>query len=206
MRSAELRKRMAQTIFIIRHAEKPSGDGAAGVDATGALNPKSLTTRGWQRAGAWVELFAPSLAEPALPRPTDIFASAPVGHHTDDAVAEGSKSMRPVETVTPLATKLGIAVNQSFSRGRETDLGQALSGVQGVILVCWQHEAIFDIAAALSPTPAGLPGVWPGSCFNVMLKFFRNDPDSAWTFEQIVPSMLDGDSTSPLGVGALRYG
>src|SRR3981081_661734 len=44
-----------QTILIIRHAEKPESDSDSGdgVDATGALDPKSLTPRGWQRAGVW---------------------------------------------------------------------------------------------------------------------------------------------------------
>ena len=65
-----------QTILIIRHADKPGGDG--GVDATGMPDKDSLTPRGWQRAGIWVDLFAPSLAQPpVLPKPNAIFASAP---------------------------------------------------------------------------------------------------------------------------------
>jgi hypothetical protein len=187
---------MPQTIFIIRHAEKPGADETGGVDVTGSVDARSLTPRGWQRAGAWAEMLSPSLAQPALPRPTAIFASAPVGHHGDAAVNGGSKSRRPLETVTPLADKLGIEVDLRFSKGNESDLAQSLSGIDGVALVCWQHEAILDIANALDPAPEGLPEKWPGDRFNVIFKFSRADNASAWKFQQIVPKMLDGDVTS----------
>ena len=71
-----------QTILIIRHAEKPEPGGDSGVDFTGAPDPRSLTVRGWQRAGAWAELFVPALGQKsALPTPTTLFASDPTGHH-----------------------------------------------------------------------------------------------------------------------------
>ena len=66
-----------QTILIIRHAEKPEPGGDSGVDHTGAPDPRSLTVRGWQRAGAWAELFVPALGQKsALPTPTAMFAAA----------------------------------------------------------------------------------------------------------------------------------
>ena len=44
---------MAPRILLIRHAEKPDGqDGGVNVD--GACDEKSLTVRGWQRAGALI--------------------------------------------------------------------------------------------------------------------------------------------------------
>ena len=187
-----------QTIFIIRHAEKPDGNGSGGIDDTGAADPESLTPRGWQRAGAWAELFAPSLAEPALPPPTTLFASAPASGHNNAAGNGGSKSRRPLETITPLAAKLGVTVALAFSKGDESALAQTLSDTEGVVLVCWQHEAIFAIANALVPTPSGLPAVWPGDRFNVILKFSRTGTALPWTFQQIVPKMLDGDSTNPI--------
>ena len=69
---------MAETILIIRHAEKPTLGGDSGVDLSGAESSHSLTPRGWQRAGAWAQLFVPPLGQkPALPTPTALFASAP---------------------------------------------------------------------------------------------------------------------------------
>ena len=68
-----------QTIYMIRHAEKPNGIGPAGIDESGNPDGESLTPRGWQRAGAWTELFAPSLADSVLTTPTSLFASNPGG-------------------------------------------------------------------------------------------------------------------------------
>jgi hypothetical protein len=189
---------MPQTIYIIRHAEKPDGGDVVGVDGTGATDAKSLTPRGWQRAGAWAELFSPSLGEPVLSKPTYIYASAPATHHDIAAGTAGSKSRRPLETGAPLAAKLGIQVDLQFAKGQEASLGQTLSAQDGVILVCWQHEAILDIANALSPAPQGLPAAWHGDRFNVIFKFSRFNKASAWAFQQIVPQMLDGDSENPL--------
>jgi len=81
--------------MFIRHAEKPGvpGDGkGGGVQPDGSQDGESLTVRGWQRAGALVQFFA----RPEL-KPGVIFASG-LGH--------GSKSKRPMQTVTPLADLL----------------------------------------------------------------------------------------------------
>ena len=186
-----------QTILIIRHADKPGGD--AGVDATGMPDKDSLTPRGWQRAGIWVDLFAPSLGQPlVLPKPSAIFASAPATKAEIAAGHGGSKSRRPLETIWSLATKLGIDVDLHFVKGQEADLAAALSRSDGVTLVCWQHEDIAAIANALSPPPQGVPDNWPGDCFNVVFCFDRSEAGAAWTFQQFVPVMLKGDRATPI--------
>ena len=154
----------AQTIVIIRHAEKPEPGGHAGVDATGAPDAKSLTPRGWQRAGIWTEIFAPSIGPPpVLPRPTAIFASAPETHGQKAAGEEGGRSRRPLETVTSLAAKLGIDVDLRFTKGKEDALATAVSTLQGVALVCWQHEKIIAIARALAPMRTRFPTTGPAT-------------------------------------------
>jgi hypothetical protein len=181
--------------MIIRHAEKPDADGNTAVNESGQADPRSLIPRGWQRAGAWAELFQPSLGQQTkLPRPAAIFASAPAKQHDDN----GSKSRRPLETVSPLAAKLGIAVDTRFSKGDEQALAAEIGGLDGVVLVCWQHEDIPAIAAALAPAPAGVPARWPDSCFNVIFRFDRADQDSPWAFQQVVPVMLAGDEPNPM--------
>ena len=47
-------------IMLIRHAEKPNGDGGPGLMPDGAQNPEALTALGWTRANALVGLFAPA--------------------------------------------------------------------------------------------------------------------------------------------------
>jgi hypothetical protein len=185
----------AQTILIIRHADKPEPGGDGGIDLSGSPDRRSLTPRGWQRAGVWTELFAPSLGQPPmLPKPTAIFASAPATHAEIAAGDEGSKSRRPVETVTALAAKLGIPIDQRFTKGREADLATAISTVEGVVLVCWQHEDIAAIAKELAPDAQAIPDDWPGNRFNVIFKFDRPNSASPWSFEQVVPVMLAGDT------------
>ena len=70
----------AARIMIIRHAEKPDPGKTLGVSPTGHEDPRSLSVRGWQRAGALVALFGPERlrrANPLLATPTAIFASRP---------------------------------------------------------------------------------------------------------------------------------
>jgi broad specificity phosphatase PhoE len=186
------------TILLMRHAEKPEKDGKVhGVDATGQEDGKSLTPRGWQRAGAWCELFVPSLGSSSpLPRPAAIFASAPAGHHELASGEGGSKSRRPLETITPLAARLGIAVDIRFTKGQEAELAAALSTMQGIVLVCWQHEDIAKIAEALTPKPHQIPEDWPSDRFNVVFRLDRSGDASAWAFQQVVPVMLDGDKAT----------
>src|SRR4051794_27889179 len=69
----------APLIMIIRHAEKPlPSNRSRGITAGGRRDKRSLTVTGWQRAGALVELFAPSRGVPleGLRRPDCIYCSA----------------------------------------------------------------------------------------------------------------------------------
>src|SRR5262245_2037097 len=98
-------------IMLIRHAEKPYGT-HYGVTEHGNRNAESLIVRGWQRAGALVALFDPavgSLQNPYLVVPTAIYASNPVtvASSTKKGKKIGSKSQRPLQTITPLAARLG---------------------------------------------------------------------------------------------------
>ena len=189
-----------QTLLLIRHAEKPEDGQPGGVAMDGTADRRSLTPRGWQRAGCWTELFAPSLGGNAvLPRPQAIFASVPASAHDFAADGAGSKSRRPLETVSMLAEKLNVEVDLRFSKGQEAALGGVLSGIQGATLVCWQHEDIGAIASALSPRPIELPGKWPSDRFNVILRFVRNGGAKAqWSFDQLAPLMFKGDSSSKI--------
>ena len=182
-----------QTVLIIRHAEKPEPPWGAGVDQTGNPDERSLAPRGWQRAGAWAELFVPSLGGVAsLPRPTRVVASAYKEHLTGTL---GGKSRRPEQTVAPLADKLGLEVDLSFTKGLERALAATLAARDGVevALVCWQHEAIPDIARALAPDADDIPPKWPESCYNVVFRLCRPDGASQWSFDQVAPVMLEGD-------------
>jgi hypothetical protein len=110
----------------------------------------------------------------------------------------GSKSHRPSETVRFLAEKLGINVDERFSKGEEAALATTVSAVQGVVLVCWQHEDIVAIARVLAPDASTIPNHWPGDRFNVIFKFEKPDGASSWTFGQTSLIMLAGDTSLPI--------
>jgi hypothetical protein len=189
----------AQTILIIRHADKP-GDGAPlGVNAEGVNDDKSLTPFGWQRAGVWAELFSrPPGGKSLIETPAAVYASAPATEHERATGGGGSKSRRPLETVTATAGKLGLHVNLQFSKGQETDLAAELVKSAGVTLVCWQHEDIVAMAQAIAPGNPRIPAAWPGDRFNVAFRLQRNDANSSWAFDQTAPVMLPGDSDSAI--------
>jgi len=95
--------------MLIRHAERPAKIGAPyGIKPNGDRDVNSLSTVGWQRAGALVALFGPAkgpLQDSRLVVPTMLFATD-IGH--------GSESKREQQTITPLASKLGLDVNSKY--------------------------------------------------------------------------------------------
>jgi len=133
---------MPSKIMLIRHAEKPHGSDQ-GVTDKGEPDPESLIVRGWQRAGALVALFDPAegaLQNTNLAVPTVIYASNPVT--SSDASGDkagkkkiGSKSERPLETITPLAKRLNLSPDLSFVEGQEHDLATAVLKASGVVLI-----------------------------------------------------------------------
>jgi broad specificity phosphatase PhoE len=177
-------------IMLIRHAERPNGDG--GVMPDGTTNPEALTARGWQRANALVQLFVPPdghFTNPDLATPRTIFASG-IGHH--------SKSLRPQQTVTPLAAKLGLSINTSFPKGNESGLTQAAKAIGGIVLVAWEHEAIPEIAELVVGSNQGIPQHWSGGRFDLVWVFDRTNGGEQWRFTQVPQELLSGDSSDPI--------
>ena len=184
----------AATVMIIRHAEKPPASSAPfGVQADGTQDAESLTTVGWTRAGALVELFAPRTAKGAftqvrdgLLRPTTIFAA--------DPGAKGSK--RPQQTVTALAAVLGLKLDLTYRKGDEAGLADKLRSVTGAVVVAWEHENIGDILAGLGTITPAPPTDWPDSRFDVV--YVLTGSGSAWSFRQVAQMLLAGDSADPI--------
>lgn len=178
-----------QVIMIIRHAEKPKRSGNANaITPEGGCDKHSLTVAGWIRAGALAALFAPPSGEP------------PAGLHRPDAVYgpayEEGRSKRSVQTVTPLAARLGLDVVTRYVAGDEAHLADELSARPGATLVAWKHSAIHKIAEHLghvTPTP---PAHWPGSRYDVVWTFTRNG--SGWRFAQVPQMLLPGDLPYPI--------
>jgi hypothetical protein len=175
-------------IIVVRHAEKPNGE--AGLMPDGSQNPEALTATGWKRANALVGLFDPANgASPRAPlaKPKSLFAS-------------GSESLRPKQTITPLATALALPIT-TFPKGQEVQLVAAVKTAEGPTLISWQHEAIPLIATLIRGGADGIPPKWPGQRFDLVWVLDRQE-NGTWTFAQAPQLLLPGDSEKPIGLNA----
>jgi hypothetical protein len=136
-------------VFIIRHAEKPVGEG----------KDPNLTPQGFERARALPSLFVmtPGANQPArFPRPNYLFAAA---------ATKGSN--RPIETITPLAQTLRLGINHDYVDAETGPLAKELmSGRYAgkVVVVSWHHGEIPHLAQALGVTDA--PKHWDPAVFD----------------------------------------
>jgi hypothetical protein len=177
----------AAKIMLIRHAEKPNGDGDPGLMPNGAENPRALSATGWKRANALAGLFNPpdgALARPPLAKPSSLFAS-------------GSESLRPKQTIAPLAAVLNLSV-RTFLKGQEVELVAAAKGADDPILISWQHEAIPEIAALICSRADDIPPRWPSHRFDLIWAFDLQ-ASGTWRFTQLPELVMPGDSTAPIG-------
>lgn len=196
-----------QTIFVIRHGEKPPdptgpglGDqesasrGPVGVDIDGNPNPHSLIPRGWQRSGALAALFAPAtgLLRSGLAVPGQLLSPS-------YGSASKTAARRTSQTILGLSTRSGVPIDSPYAEGEEKALAQTLvKHSTGTVLVCWEHHHIPDIATAI-PTTAGtvMPTTWPGDRFDVIWSFTLVEGDAnppRYNFAQIPQQLLAGDN------------
>lgn len=180
----------APVIMVIRHGEKPAkSQPVAGIDLSGRPDLRSLTEQGWTRAAYLVDLFTPTdTGHAPLQCPRVIYASGQGG-----SAGEGTRSR---ETVGPLAAALGIPVNTTFSRGQEAALADEAAHQAAPVLICWQHQSIPAIAAALRPATPAPPATWADDRYDVVWAF---TPTSVgWEFAQVPELLLPGDSPTGL--------
>ena len=176
-------------IMIIRHAEKPQPAGSPyGVTPHGHQDPHSLTVTGWIRAGALVELFAPSRGQPlaGLRRPDTIYASAHSGGH----------SKRSIQTVDPLAARLGLQVVKHYAAGEEAHLAKEVDTRPGATLIAWHHEAIHSICHHLGTVDPRPPEHWPSDRFDLIWTFTHDG--HGWRFAQVPQLLLPSDLPHPI--------
>ena len=170
-------------VMIIRHGEKPDGT-TPGIDENGDEDDSSLTTVGWERAHALVDLFDPPHGTPPSPlaRPDRIYAAG---------VTDDGEGQRTRETVTPLADALGVPVDTELGRGDEKKLVTDVLAQSGSTLISWQHGGIPEIVddfPSVSPKP---PEEWPSDRFDVVWTLTRTA--DGWHFTQTPELVLTDD-------------
>jgi hypothetical protein len=179
-------------IMIIRHGEKqPESGPPHSITLDGVRDPASLTVRGWQRAGALVRFFAPVngvFMNPHLAQPTYLYGMAPVkeGH-----------SVRPQETITPLRDALlgeNVPWNFGIESGHEKELVEDVMCQAGVVLICWEHQQIVDIASYIPVEGQAVPAKWPGERFDLVWVFDLDPITGHYTFTVTTQQLLPCDS------------
>ena len=185
--------RQATKIMLIRHAEKPSNSPPPhGVTIEGVRETESLTVRGWQRAGALASFFAPtngSFQDPALAVPQFLYASKPT---------KRNGSRRPIETITPLADKLAIRINSNYQKDEAKEMLEEVFLCAGVVLICWQHEFLPEIANKILGNKTTAPQDWPEDRFDMVWVFDHNAATGHYDFKQVPQSLLMGDWATPI--------
>lgn len=168
-------------ILIVRHGEKPG-------DPNDSHDGSDLSSRGYQRAGA----LAPYIADQYGP-PDFLFATQASKH-----------SNRPVETLVPLATRLGLDIHSSYGDGEYGKLADHLLSdpkyAGKTILICWHHGEIPALTAALGAQPPKNPpkDKWPPEVFDrVWLIAYPTEDDpsaGALPVANLPQRLLYGDS------------
>jgi hypothetical protein len=174
--------------MIIRHAEKPEPGTSHGVTPAGHYDSRSLTVPGWVRAGALITLFAcDARASPrGLPRPDRVYGAAFRHGH----------SKREIQTVGPLAARLGVEVDTRYRSGEEARLAEEIRDLPGTTLVCWHHNRIHAIAENLGAVTPDPPPRWPDDRFDVVWTFTGSA--TGWEFAQVPQLFLPGDLADPI--------
>ncbi|HTU22157.1 MAG TPA: histidine phosphatase family protein [Gemmataceae bacterium] len=181
-----------QHILIIRHAEK-----------TGDKADVHLSKQGKERAEVLDQLFAVSKARPhSFPRPDFIFAAS---HQKD--------SQRPLETVTLLARKLKLSINNEYNskkppassttkdkkkaakKKRMQELRDEIFGSPKyfgkTILVAWRHSTIPELAKTLGASK--VPAKWDDKVFDRVWQITYADDGKA-IFRDLPQRLLPGDA------------
>lgn len=161
-------------VVIIRHGEKP---------ATG----NELDPQGWQRAQALVGFFETDPAVIRYGTPAAIYAMAPKG-------PDGT--LRPIETVTPLAQHLGLTIDEDYTK---KEMPQVVADIMGnpaydgrMVLICWEHKAIPELVRDFGWTQG--PDQWPGGDVYDRAWILNFTGDQVTSFQDIPEHVLPGDS------------
>ena len=159
-------------VIVIRHAEAaPEGP--------------NLSARGQERAAALVPYF--------LGRPEVLQFKTPAAIYAQKSTNK-RPSLRPTQTVDALAAALKLPVLQFPHHEFEKIVDEIKSKpmYEGkMVLICWEHSAIVDIAKAFGLKDA--PEKWKGRASDRCWMFtFTNDGKAR--FRDVPQKLLFGDS------------
>ncbi|MGZ3658342.1 MAG: histidine phosphatase family protein [Bdellovibrionota bacterium] len=158
-------------VLLFRHGEKPD----SGPD---------LSDQGWERAKALPSLFT---------RPEFQSFGAPVVLFAQKPKADGSQ-IRPFETLKYVAEGFRQEINTTFERDDVSGIVKEIRenpAYQGkLVVVCWEHNVMEDIAAGLGVRPKP---IYPNDRFDRSWLLTYSAADAAPRFQDLPEHLLPGD-------------
>lgn len=161
------------------------------IDENGKANADGLIPQGWERAGGLVVLFAPNgkTLSSTLPSPGALISPQyPQPGH------------RPYYTLLPLSQRLGLTIQSEYAVDADpAAIARSLLAMDTeVVLVCWEHQHLLNIAAAVAAAAPmtnqdDVPTSWPDDRFDVIWRFDLNAQSREWTFKSIGQQLIAGD-------------
>ncbi|PCR98296.1 flagellar basal body-associated protein FliL [Pseudomonas fluorescens] len=164
------------TVLIIRHAEKPT-EGTV------------LNARGEQRAQAYVDYFNPLKLDGQTLTPERLIAAG------DSPVSSRSRL-----TLTPLAERLGLSVEQPYINNDAHELVKLLrkSNQAPTILIAWHHGHINHLIQAFGGDSTALMGQkkWPDEVYDwlIVLRFDEEGHLIKARSRKVQEHLLPGDA------------
>jgi hypothetical protein len=148
-------------IILIRHAEKPPDP-----------EDPHLSRAGRKRAERLVSFITTDPAMTKFGLPVAVFATQATKH---------DNGQRTQETVAPLARALKLPVQTPYLGKDYPALAKLVLATPAyagkTVLICWNHEEIPQLAAALGVTPE--PPKWKGSVFDQVYVISYHDGKAA---------------------------
>jgi hypothetical protein len=170
------------TLLIVRHAEKPNGEGGPG-----------LIPAGEARAKAYVQFFRPA---PAGVYNTVWRDEPPQKLDALVATADTAKSARPRLTLEPLAKALNLPIQQPCTNDDVDGLARWLSANEAgkTTLIAWHHGRISALLAALGADPATLVpgGIWPDDMYDWVIELRYDAAGRLMVARRIVEGLTSG--------------
>ena len=135
-------------IVLIRHAEKPDDP-----------NDPHLSPTGIKRAEQFVSFVTTNPTMTRFGKPVAVYATK---------TTKDDNGQRTQETVAPLAAALKRSVLTPYHGKEYAELAKEVLGNPAyagkTVVICWNHEEIPELAAALGVTPQ--PPKWKGTVFD----------------------------------------
>jgi len=163
-----------ERIILLRHAEKPSDD-----------NKSTLSARGQERAKALVAYFTQTPGLLDQESQVVLFATR---------FGKKVRDNHTHETLAPLARQLHLRIEAPFENTSYSALAKHIltsPECKGkVVIVCWDHEHLPDLAAALGVRPA--PAKWKSTVFDRV--WLLSPKDGRMQLQDLPQRLLHGDS------------